>query len=85
MYTDNDAVVSRLCSSYAWDTALQFIETNHAVNSEGDNYSGNLNKTGENSTQEKVSTIWGGNVCEWTTEVYSYQSHPCTRRTGGYY
>ena len=26
MYTNNDSVVSRLCSSYAWDTTLQFIE-----------------------------------------------------------
>ena len=84
MYTDNDAVVSRLCSSYAWDTALQFIGGDYAVNSEGDNYSGNLNKTGENSTQRKGIYDMGANVCEWTTEVYSYQSHPCTRR-GGYY
>ena len=85
MYTDNDAVVSRLCSSYAWDTALQFIGGDYAVNSEGDNYSGNLNKTGENSTQRKGIYDMGANVCEWTTEVYSYQSHPCTERGGHYY
>ena len=84
MYTDNDAVVSRLCSSYAWDTALQFIGGDYAVNSEGDNYSGNLNKTGENSTQRKGIYDMGANVAEWTTEVCSDQDFPCTRR-GGYY
>ncbi len=84
MYTDNDAVVSRLCSSYAWDTALQFIGGDYAVNSEGDNYSGNLNKTGENSTQRKGIYDMGANVAEWTTEVYSDRDYPCSVR-GGYY
>ena len=30
MYDSNNAVTSRLCSSYAWDTALKFIETKNA-------------------------------------------------------
>lgn len=37
MYSTNEAVISRLCSSYAWDTTLRFIETKHsgyATNSE---------------------------------------------------
>jgi hypothetical protein len=28
MYHNNDVVISQLCSSYAWDTVLKFIETN---------------------------------------------------------
>ena len=84
MYTNNDVVVSRLCSSYAWDTALQFIGGDYAVNSEGDNYSRSLNKTGENSTERKGIYDMGGNVCEWTTEVCRDQDFPCTRRGGCY-
>ena len=53
MYANNNAVISRLCSSYAWDTTLKFIETKnaeYATNSEGDNYSGSLNHTGVGRT-----------------------------------
>ena len=84
MYENNKAVMSRLCSSYAWDTALQFIGGEYTVNSEGDNYSGNLNKTGENSTARKGIYDMGGNVGEWTTEVLSYEDVPCTVRGGSY-
>ena len=86
MYANNKAVVSRLCSSYAWDTTLKFIETNHVgyvTNSEGDNYSGNLNKTGENSTARKGIYDMGGNVLEWTTEVYSDQDRRSLHQTWG--
>ena len=41
-------VISRLCSGYAWNTALQFIETryqNYATNGKGDNYYGNYADT----------------------------------------
>ncbi len=86
MYTNNNAVVSRLCSSYAWDTTLKFIETKnaeYATNSEGDNYSGSLNHTGVGSTARNNIYDMGGNVWEWTTEVCSNQDSPCTGR-GGY-
>lgn len=88
MYANNNAVISRLCSSYAWDTALQFIETNHvgyATNSEGDNYLGELKNTGIGSIPRNNIYDMGGNVMEWTTEVCSYQDRPCTRRGGDYY
>ncbi len=84
MYANNDVVISRLCSSYAWDTALKFIETNHvgyATNSEGDNYT-SLQHTGMGSTPRNNIYDMGGNVWEWTTEVYSYQDRPCSRRGG---
>ncbi len=84
MYANNKAVISRLCSSYAWDTVLQFIGGEYAVNSEGDNYSGKLSKTGENSTARKGIYDMGGNVTEWTTEAYSYQGYTCTNRGGLY-
>ena len=84
MYANNKAVISRLCSSYAWDTALQFIGGEYAVNSEGDNYSGNLNKTGENSIARKGIYDMGGNVSEWTTEFSSNENYPCVLRGGLY-
>ncbi len=86
MYHNNDVVVSRLCSSYAWDTTLKFIETSHvgyATNSEGDNYSGALKHTGIGSTPRNNIYDIGGNVAEWTTEVYSDQTLPCVVRGGG--
>ena len=87
MYTNNKAVTSRLCSSYAWDTALQFMETKnveYATNSEGDNYSGNLRHTGIGSTPRNNIYDMGGNVSEWTTEVFSDGDGPCTGRGGNY-
>ncbi len=63
-------VTSKLCSSYAWDTALKFIETKHsgwATNSEGGCYSlTEAPLTGYYS----VNNIYdmGGNFPEWTTE-----------------
>ncbi len=84
MYGNYDAVTSRLCSSYAWDTALQFIGGDYAVNSEGDNYSGELKKTGEVSTPRRNIYDMGGNAWEWTTENYSYQDSSSTER-GGFY
>lgn len=45
LYTKaKDNVISRLCSSYAWDTALKFIETkyeSYATKGKGNNYYGN--------------------------------------------
>ncbi len=41
MYTNNNIVESRLCSAYAWDTAIKFIETKnteYATNSTQGNY-----------------------------------------------
>ncbi len=87
MYHNNDVVISRLCSSYAWDTALKFIETNHigyATNSGGDNYSGTLKHTGIGSTPKNNIYNMGGNVREWTTEVCSHPDYPCTLRGGRY-
>ncbi len=87
MYHNNDVVISQLCSSYAWDTVLKFIETNnigYATNSEGDNHSGVLNHTGIGSTKRNNIYDIGGNVMEWTTEFYTNQEVPYTGRGGHY-
>ena len=67
MYEDK----SRLCSSYAWDTALKFIDREsgtYAINSQGDNYTGSVKSTGYHA--EKNIYDMGGNIQEWTTENY---------------
>jgi len=86
-----DNVMSKLCSSYAWDTALKFIETqdkNYPTDSNGGNYNtatggtGKLQHTGYNA----VNNIYdmGGNTWEWTTESYSDTMYTCVPRGGSY-
>lgn len=77
---------SRLCSSYAWDTALKFIDGEsgtYSVNSEGGNYYTSTSTIKvENTGYHKIKNIYdmGGNVWEWTTETSTYASEPCVVR-----
>ena len=64
MYDDNDEVISRLCSSYAWDTTLTFIKTNHpnyTTHNTQDNFLGTTfsytDLEGNTQTKEKDSGI----------------------------
>ena len=78
MYSGNSYITSELISSYAWDTALNFIcQTNSAgyvlATTNSKNY-GNINtnkikRTGE-YTADEYSNIYDiiGNCIEWTTE-----------------
>ncbi len=57
MYSRHDTVTSRLCSSYAWDTTLKFIQGDYAVNSAEGNYRNtnfiyiDLNKEAQTKTE----------------------------------
>ena len=83
---------SDLVNSYAWDTAIIFIQTysteTDASNYASQNKSASFANTGINN--DKYCNIWdmSGNVYEWTTEysTHSYASYwyPCVHR-GGYY
>ncbi len=80
-------VTSKLCSSYAWDTALKFIETKNegwSTNSIGGNYDISSNGTGElkPTGYHSVNNIYdmGGNVWEITNENYSNNSTPYVAR-----
>ena len=83
---------SDLVNSYAWDTAIIFIQTystgEDASSYASQNKSTSFAKTGKNN--DKYCNIWdmSGNALEWTTEysAYSYDSffYPCVYR-GGYY
>ena len=90
MYTGNSHVVSELMSSYAWDTALNFICQTNKANGEGynlavtedsnyGNIGGERTLTGEYESDE-YSNIYDfiGNCQEWTTE---YSTDEFIRRT----
>ncbi len=83
MYEENDYFVSDLPNSYAWDTAIVFIqkysnEKKYSIKK----YASNLTNTGSNN--DKVCNIYdmAGNIIEWTTETSL--SKPCTIRGGMY-
>ncbi len=89
---------SDLINSYAWDTATLFLQTidnrttdktkkysrqnslNTSLASQGTN---NLTDT---SKQDKICNVYdmASNCYEWSTETYSLNSYPCTRRGGSY-
>ena len=98
MYS-NENYTSNLTSSYAWDTALQFLNltgnSSYLTNSSQGNY---YNTRYGGKTQTNASTLietgqttavkhlydMGGNVYEWTTEKYSDSSASKVAR-GGFY
>lgn len=90
---ETDGIISKLCSSYAWDTALNFIDLKEEnkgwiTSGTGGNYkqevggTGKISKTGYHS----INNIYdmAGNVYEWTTEEY-YGNDTVASNRGGYY
>ena len=94
MYNGNSYVTSELISSYAWDTALNFIcQTNtegYTLATTTDETYGNIGASNPTTTGEyeadKYSKICDflGNRREWTTEYYSNSNYPCVLRGGHY-
>ena len=95
MYNGNQYVTSELISSYAWDTALNFIcQTNSAgytLAKTTDDAYGNIGTSNPTTTGEyeadKYNNICDflGNRNEWTTEYYSGGGYgPCVYRGGMY-
>ena len=92
-YADSTSVKSDLMNSYAWDTAIVFIQecgrTNYANQ---DGYSINNNLTNTGTGQDEVCKIndMASNIVEWTTEYSSSEdssednAYPCTFRGGSY-
>lgn len=67
-------MVTAISSSYAWDTALTWIDQyiiNYSTNTSYGNYSGTVLPTG-GTESDRVKNICdlSGNVREWTTEIY---------------
>lgn len=91
MYNENIHFVSELISSYAWDTALNFIcQTNSSgyklavTNERGYGNIGTDNKTNTGmyvaSEYSKINDMIG-NLWEWTTEYCSMENLPYTVRS----
>ena len=91
---ENDELIyaSDLVNSYAWDTAIIFIQT-YSKETDASSYASqhkgtSFTKTGINN--DKYCNIWdmSGNATEWTTEYSDYSNvgnyYPCVSR-GGYY
>ena len=76
---------SDLINSYAWDTAIIFIQT---FGGESDYYNQNnstyFRKTGENGDEYCNINDMSGNAWEWTTETFGISNHPCVYRGGSY-
>ena len=93
-YNGKDYVDCDLVNSYAWDTAIVFIEKCSDKSNYANAYDGNgtLYNTGTDTgkTTDIVCNIYdmAGNLMEWTTEYSSdagsSNARPCTRRGGGY-
>ena len=84
---------SDLVNSYAWDTAIVFIQTysgktDYASHNESITTKA-FTATGKNN--DKYCNIWdmSGNAYEWTTEYSTYSDnsyfYPCVNRGGYYY
>ena len=100
MYGSEAKVTSDLINSYAWDTAIVFVQK-FGTESNSSTYSRTVGQsststsapqtTGTNilkatSKVDKQCNIFdmAGNCREWTTETYSDYSYPCVYRGGSY-
>ena len=94
MYSGNSYVTSELISSYAWDTALNYIcqtnEEGYMLATTTDSTYGNVGTSTKELTgayeADNYSNIHDilGNYLEWTTEYSSDTSYSCVYRGGNY-
>ncbi|MFR0921687.1 MAG: hypothetical protein ACLSG7_00990 [Clostridia bacterium] len=90
---NSDKFTSDLTNSYAWDTAIVFIQNcgTNTKYSRQNRLNTSLAQTGTNSLTDtsKIDVQcniydMASNIVEWTTETSGYSSYPCVSR-GGYY
>ena len=88
MYEGSTTFTSDLANSYAWDTAIVFIQTfgeGDEAYSRQSSKNSNLANTGRNDvTADNPLNIndMASNLQEWTTETSNYTSGECTYRGG---
>ena len=92
MYKNDKYVESDLVNSYAWDTAIVYIQTmgNENYANANRDTTGNTSLKNTGSTRDEKCKIFdmAGNELEWTTEYStgagSSIACPCTHRGGSY-
>ena len=87
---ENTTVKSDLMNSYAWDTAIVYIqEAGHENYANQNSKNKGLSNTGTNSDEVCKINDMASNLYERTTEYSTHTSSssasPCTGRGGGYY
>ena len=100
MYSSDSNFESDLINSYAWDTAIVFLQKfdNRANKASLKPYSRQTslndslasqgtNNLSDASKQDVICNVYdmASNCWEWTTETYSDSTYPCTLRGGNYY
>ncbi len=99
MYSSDSNFESDLMNSYAWDTAVVFLQKfdNRANKASLKPYSRQTslndslasqgtNNLSEGSKQDVICNVYdmASNCWEWTTETFSDSNLPCASRGGGY-
>ena len=98
MYRDSN-FESDLMNSYAWDTAIVFLQKfdnranktkpyskQNSLNTSSDGLASQGTNNLEVSKQDVICNVYdmASNCVEWTTETSNYSSYPCTYRGGNY-
>ncbi len=89
-YAESTSVKSDLINSYAWDTAIVYIQEAGNINyANQKSKNSSLANTGANADEVCKINDMASNLAEWTTEYSSYTysnfANPCTFRGGLYY
>ncbi len=86
MYDNTHPFTSDLINSYAWDTAIVFIQNCTNTNySRQTRVSSSFSSTGTTADVKCNIYDMSSNIFEWTTETSSYSDSPCVYRGGNYY
>ena len=83
-----EGVNSDLVNSYAWDTAILFIQKyadSDYSRQDGRSINSSKQTTGLSGDIQLNIYDMAGNCVEWTTETYSFSRTPCVNRGGGYH
>ncbi len=99
MYSSDSNFKSDLMNSYAWDTAIVFLQKfdnrankdslkpySRQTSLNNDLVSRGTNNLSDVSKQDVICNVYdmASNCREWTTETYSSSSYPCTLRGGDF-
>ena len=87
MYVSNNMIESDLINSFAWDTAILFLQEfgkeNYSNEGSFNSASTGLESTGTIEHQCNVYDM-ASNAYEWSTETFGHASYPCVFRGGSF-